>query len=159
MVNIHCKVITCIKHLILLVSIILLTVVYHSCKKQELVILEQKILRSQMNPHLIFNVLSSIQSSLLEKKTMISATYLAKFAKLMRQNFDYIKKKQIPIKDELDMIKNYLDTKKFRFKNKFDYEITIDENINLGTNIVPSMILQPFIDNAIKHGFANISYK
>ena len=61
--------------------------------KQELVILEQKILRSQMNPHLIFNVLSSIQSSLLEKKTMISATYLAKLAKLMRQNFDYIKKK------------------------------------------------------------------
>ncbi len=127
--------------------------------KQELVILEQKILRSQMNPHFIFNVLSSIQSSLLEKKQMVSATYLSKFAKLMRQNFDYIQKRKIPIKDELDLIKNYLDTQKFRFKDKFDYVINVDDKLKTDKYFIPPMILQPFVENAIKHGFANIPYK
>ncbi len=127
--------------------------------KQELIVLEQKILRSQMSPHFIFNVLSSIQNSLLENNPIISATYLSKFARLMRQNFDYIRKKQIKIQEELDMIRNYLDTQKFRFKDKFDYQINVDKELLDKDYFVPPMILQPFVENAIKHGFANISYK
>ena len=127
--------------------------------KQELIVLKQKILRSQMNPHFIFNVLSSIQNSLLEKNPIESATYLSKFAKLMRQNFDYIGKRQIKLKEELDMIRNYLDTQKFRFKDKFDYQINVDNSLTTGKYLIPPMILQPFVENAIKHGFANISYK
>ncbi len=127
--------------------------------KQELVVLEQKILRSQMSPHFIFNVLSSIQNSLLENKPVVSATYLSKFAKLMRQNFDFIQKKHIHLKEELDMIRNYLDTQKFRFKDKFDYVINVDDKLKTEDYLIPPMILQPFVENAIKHGFANIPYK
>lgn len=127
--------------------------------KQEQFILEQKVLRSQMNPHFIFNVLGSIQGSLIENNPIISATYLSKFAQLIRQNFDYVQKKQISLKEELEMVQNYIDTQKFRYKNKFDYEISVDEQLLQESVFIPPMILQPFVENAIEHGFKNISYK
>ncbi|HFX18261.1 MAG TPA: tetratricopeptide repeat protein [Flavobacteriales bacterium] len=126
--------------------------------EQERYILESKVLRSQMNPHLIFNVLSSIQNSLFENKPMVSATYLSKFAKLIRQNFDYIQKKLISLKEELEMVDNYIDTQKFRYKDKFSYKIIIDENVDNDV-LIPPMILQPFVENAIEHGFKNIDYQ
>ena len=127
--------------------------------KQEQFILEQKVLRSQMNPHFIFNVLGSIQRSLIENKPIISATYLSKFAQLIRQNFEYVQKKQISLKEELEMIQNYIDAQKFRYKDKFDYEIIVDEQLSKEQVFIPPMILQPFVENAIEHGFKNISYK
>jgi len=127
--------------------------------KQERFLLEQKVLLSQMNPHFIFNVLSSIQNSLIENKPIISATYLAKFAQLIRQNFDFIQKKNISLKEELKMLRNYLDTQSFRYKEKFDYQINIDPSINQANTEIPPMILQPFVENAIEHGFKQIDYK
>jgi len=127
--------------------------------RQEQFILEQKILRSQMNPHFIFNVLSSIQNSLIENNPILSATYLSKFAKLIRQNFDYIQKKQISLQKELEMIRNYLDTQKFRYKEKFDYQINISSDVDQYNTKISPMILQPFLENAIEHGFKNINYK
>ncbi len=127
--------------------------------KQEQFILEQKVLRSQMNPHFIFNILGSIQNSLIQNKPIVSATYLSKFAQLIRQNFDYIQKKQISLKEELDMLRNYLDTQKFRFKDKFNYHIYLDEQLVKEQVFIPPMILQPLVENAIEHGFHNISYQ
>ena len=127
--------------------------------RQEQFILEQKVLRSQMNPHFIFNVLSSIQNSLIENNPILSATYLSKFAKLIRQNFDYIQKKQISLQKELEMIRNYLDTQKFRYKEKFDYQININPDIDQYKTGISPMILQPFLENAIEHGFKNLNYK
>jgi len=127
--------------------------------KQEKYILEQKVLRSQMNPHFIFNVLSSIQNSLIENNPIKSAAYLSKFAQLIRKNFEFIKKRHISLKDELEAIENYLETQKFRYKDKFDYELTLDKNIDHENTMVPPMILQPFIENSIEHGFKNINYK
>jgi len=127
--------------------------------KQEKYILEQKVLRSQMNPHFIFNVLTSIQNSLIQNNPIVSATYLSKFAQLIRANFDHVKKSCISLKDELKVLINYLETQKFRYKDKFDYIIDIDEKINQEKMMVPPMILQPFVENAIEHGFKNISYK
>ena len=127
--------------------------------KQEKFMLEQKVLRSQMNPHFIFNVLSSIQSTLIENNPVKSATYLSKFAQLIRQNFDFVQKRYISLHDEIQMIINYMDTQKLRYKDKFDYEIIIDEKINQEFTQIPPMILQPFIENAIEHGFKNINYK
>ena len=127
--------------------------------KQEQFILEQKVLRSQMNPHFIFNVLGSIQRSLIENKPIISATYLSKFAQLIRQNFEYVQKKQISLKEELEMVQNYIDAQKFRYKDKFDYEINVDDHLSKEQVFIPPMILQPFVENAIEHGFKNISYK
>ncbi len=127
--------------------------------KQEQSQLEQKVLRAQMNPHFIFNVLSSIQSSLLENNPILSATYLSKFAQLIRQNFEFIQKKSIPLAAELQMTRNYLDTQKFRFGDKFDYQIKIDPGLDTNHYQVPPMILQPFVENAIEHGFKNIQHK
>lgn len=127
--------------------------------KQEQFILEQQVLRAQMNPHFIFNVLVSIQNSLIENKPVVSATYLSKFAKLIRQNFEYIQKKQISLKEELEMLRNYIDAQKIRYKDKFDYEIIVDDKLSIEQVFIPPMILQPFVENAIEHGFKNISYK
>lgn len=121
--------------------------------KEEKNSLELKVLRAQMNPHFIFNALSAIQNSILDNDPLKSATYLSRFAKLIRQNFDFINHKTIPLKDELDALKNYLDTQIMRFENKFDYTINLSKNINITNVEIPPLLLQPFIENAIEHGF------
>lgn len=123
--------------------------------EKEKMVLEQRVLRSQMNPHFIFNSLAAIQNSLLDNKPIESATYLSRFAKLIRQNFDFINKKHILLYEEIDSLKNYLDTQKMRFQNKFDYEINIFADVDMQTVNIPPLLLQPFVENAIEHGFKN----
>jgi len=115
--------------------------------------LEQKVLRAQMNPHFIFNALSAIQNSLLDNDPIVSATYLSRFAKLIRQNFDFISQKNILLRDEIDALKNYLDTQKMRFEDKFDYTIKIANDIDIDLIQIPPLLLQPFVENSIEHGF------
>ncbi len=119
--------------------------------------LEQKVLRSQMNPHFIFNALSAIQNTLMDNDPIKSAGYLSRFAKLIRQNFDFLHEKQILLKDEIDALKNYLDVQKLRFDDKFDYEINIFADVDLESIEIPPLLLQPFIENAINHGFQGIT--
>ena len=123
--------------------------------ENEKIDLEQNVLRSQMNPHFIFNAISAIQNSLLDNEPLKSATYLAKFAKLIRQNFDFVEKKSITLKDEFDMLENYVSTQQLRFKDKFDFKLDIDKNINIEETKIPPLLLQPFIENSIEHGFKN----
>ena len=123
---------------------------------KEKMFLEQKVLRSQMNPHFIFNALSAIQNSLLDNEPLKSASYLSRFAKLIRQNFDFIDKKSISLSEEIDTLKNYLDTQKMRYEDKFDYEINIYDNVDIHTIEIPPLMLQAFVENAIEHGFKNI---
>ncbi len=117
--------------------------------------LEQKVLRSQMNPHFIFNSLSAIQNSLLDNDPLKSAMYLAKFAKLIRQNFDFINQKTITLEEEIDALKNYMDTQKLRFQDKFEYQFIMSENLDPHTIEIPPLLLQPFVENSIEHGFKN----
>ncbi|HFS67932.1 MAG TPA: tetratricopeptide repeat protein [Flavobacteriia bacterium] len=117
--------------------------------------LEQSVLRSQMNPHFIFNTLSAIQNTLLDDEPIKSAIYISKFATLIRQNFDFVNKKTIKLSEEIDALKNYMDTQKLRFNNKFDYKINIDNTINSSKIEIPPLLIQPFIENAIEHGFRN----
>lgn len=119
------------------------------------ILLEQKFLRSQMNPHFIFNALSSIQNSLLDGNPIKSVKYLSSFARLIRQNFDFIQEQTISLSDELDALQNYLDTQKMRFEQKFDYIINLDPNIDIYKNKIPPLLLQPFVENSIEHGFKN----
>ncbi len=123
--------------------------------EKDKILLEQKLLRSQMNPHFIFNTLSSIQSSLLNENPVKSVKYLSRFAKLIRQNFDFTNKKTITLEEEIDALKNYMDTQKIRFEEKFDYTINIDANIDTYQTKIPPLLLQPFVENAIEHGFKN----
>ncbi len=124
-------------------------------EEKQKVILEQKVLRSQMNPHFIFNALSSIQNSLLDNEPIKSASYISKFAKLIRQNFDFINEKTIPLSDEIDALQNYMDTQKMRYPDKFDYEINIFADVDMDDVKIPPLLLQPLVENAIEHGFKN----
>ncbi|MBL3656906.1 tetratricopeptide repeat protein [Fulvivirga sediminis] len=120
--------------------------------EKEKMMLEQSVLRSQMNPHFIFNALSAIQNSLLDNKPIESATYLSRFARLIRQNFEFINKKYISLADEIELLKNYFSTQMIRFKDRFDYKINVD-NLDEEDTEIPPMLLQPFAENAIEHGF------
>lgn len=127
--------------------------------QQERILLERSILRSQMNPHFIFNSLSAIQNSLLDNSPIQSASYLSRFAKLIRLNFDFINHESISLVDELDALKNYIETQQMRFKQKFDYEITISDDLDQNTISIPPLLLQPFVENSIEHGFKNLRSK
>ena len=120
--------------------------------KQDKLVLEHKVLRTQMNPHFIFNALTSIQKTIFDGDPLKSATYLSKFAKLIRQNFEFVSKTEILLFDDIDALKNYIDTQQLRFDNKFEYKIKIDEEINTLQVNIPPMLLQPFVENAIEHG-------
>lgn len=114
--------------------------------------LEQRLLRAQMNPHFIFNTLAAIQNITLEGNPVKSSNYIAKFSKLIRQNFDYVRKEEITLEEETAMISNYIDTQQLRFNNSFTYRIDIAENCNVKELKVPPMLLQPFVENAIEYG-------
>jgi ligand-binding sensor domain-containing protein len=116
--------------------------------------MELQALRAQMNPHFTFNVLNSIQYYIGYNNAAAAQSYLAKFSKLIRLTLDNSKNTFITLSEEQRMLTLYLDLEKMRFENKFDYDIIIDESINPAT-LIPNMILQPFVENAIKHGFKN----
>jgi len=114
---------------------------------------EQKLLRSQMNPHFIFNAISSIQNFLFDKNDLkIALSYLSKFADLMRQTLEHSREENITLENELDSLKNYLSLQQLRYQNKFNYKIIIDPEIDPSELLVPPLIAQPFVENSIEHG-------
>lgn len=120
--------------------------------EKENMVLEQKVLRNQMNPHFIFNALTAIQGSVFDKDPLKSVTYLSTFSKLIRQNFEFTNKPLISLKEDLDALKNYIETQQLRFEHVFNYKFNVDEQIDLETTKIPPMLLQPFVENAIEHG-------
>lgn len=113
---------------------------------------ELKALRAQMNPHFLFNSLNSIQQFILTHKEDEAVFYLNKFARLMRMILNNSEKPSVTLKEEIDALKIYVELEKMRFSNKFDYEITVAENIDTEYEQIPTMLLQPFVENAILHG-------
>jgi hypothetical protein len=118
--------------------------------------LEMNALRSQMNPHFIFNTLSSIQNFILNKDEKEANKYLSKFAKLMRSIVQNSDKSFINLQEEIHTLELYLHLEQLRFPNKFDYRFEISEKVSLSDDIIPPMILQPFIENSIRHGIAHL---
>jgi ligand-binding sensor domain-containing protein len=114
--------------------------------------LETKMLRSQMNPHFIFNSLNSIQKYIWENKEEDAAEYLARFAKLIRAILENSRKETILLKEEIDVMKLYVELEHRRSNAHFDYAIKVSEEINLQNAVIPPLLLQPFIENAIWHG-------
>ena len=108
--------------------------------------LEQSLLRVQMNPHFIFNTLAAIQNITLEGNPIKSSNYIAKFSKLIRQNFDYVRKEAITLSKEVSMISNYIETQQLRFNNIFSYKIEIEDSLDVHAINVPPMLLQPFVE-------------
>lgn len=112
---------------------------------------EIKAIKSQMNPHFIFNALNSIQDLILKKDVRGSNLYMGKFSSLVREVLYYSGKDFVSLDKEIEILNNYLELEKLRFKNDFNYSILT--NIDEGTPIeIPSLFIQPYVENAIKHG-------
>lgn len=116
--------------------------------------LQQKLLRSQMNPHFIFNALQSIQNYIYENNPHNAAVYLSKFAVLMRLILENSREEYIPLQSEIKTLELYLELQQLRFENRFNYAIDVSEAIDIDFIAIPPMLAQPFIENAIEHGLA-----
>ena len=116
--------------------------------------LEQRLLRSQMNPHFIFNALSCIQEYVISKNPLEASSYLANFASLMRAILNNSNKEFITLKEEIETLKHYLQLQKLRYPEKLDYEIKIAQDMDTEDLMIPPMLAQPFIENAVIHGIA-----
>ena len=113
---------------------------------------ERSLLRTQMNPHFIFNALNSVQSFILNSNAPEAVRFLSKFAKLMRMILNNSMVQSVTLADEMQSLSLYLDLERARFDNKFNYSIDISGNIDEDLVHVPPMLVQPFIENAIIHG-------
>jgi len=122
----------------------------------EKLLVEQRLLRSQMNPHFIFNSLASVQNFIVKQDDTKASIYLSRFSELVRGILENSRKEWISVEIEISIIDNYLSLQKIRFPDEFDYNIDIDEGIDTENIMIPPMLIQPFLENAIDHG---IKYK
>lgn len=111
-----------------------------------------KSLRLQMNPHFLFNALNSIQQMILANEEMVATRYLSRFSKLLRSILIHSDKELISLKEELDILKLYVELESVRFKEAFTYDIYCDEDIDVDEIKIPTLLVQPFVENAIWHG-------
>jgi tetratricopeptide (TPR) repeat protein len=114
--------------------------------------LKQKLLRSQMNPHFMFNTLNAINQYIQTNKGLEASDYLAQYAKLMRQILENSAVEFVSLETEIEFLGNYLDMQQLRFEKSFTYTIEVDKSIDTEQFEIPPMIAQPFIENAIEHG-------
>lgn len=120
--------------------------------KQKAIESRLQSLRLQMNPHFLFNALNSIQQMILANEDVIATRYLSKFAKLLRTILVHSDKETISLKEDIDMLKLYIELESIRFKDSFQYSITCDEEIDIDEVKIPVLLIQPFVENAIWHG-------
>ena len=120
--------------------------------QQQTTELEMQALRAQMNPHFIFNCLSSINRFILVNKIEEASDYLTKFSRLIRMVLHNSEKPLIALESELEALRLYLDLERLRFKNAFNYSITFINTIDINAVYIPPMLIQPFAENAIWHG-------
>jgi len=149
--------------IVLLVLIIIFAVILIRQNKlreqQKNLLLQQRLFRSQMNPHFIFNSISSIHNFVIHEESSKAGQYLSKFSKLVRNILDSSFEEYISLQEEISTITNYLDLQKVRYINKFEYTIIIEENIDTEELMIPPMLAQPIIENAIEHGIKNKAEK
>lgn len=113
---------------------------------------EMKALRSQMNPHFIFNSLNSIRHYTAQNNIKLADEYLVRFSLLMRQVFENSDHKKVSLADDLHALELYMQIEAARLDNKFSYEIQVDETIDVENTMIPPLLLQPFVENSIWHG-------
>lgn len=148
----------------LIIIVLLVLVLIYSLWRRRKVIhqkaqseLKQKLLRSQMNPHFLFNTLNAINQYIQTNQGTIASDYLARYAKLMRQILENSAVEYVTLENEIEFLNNYLVLQQLRFSHSFNYDILVDDNIDAGSIEIPPMIAQPFIENAIEHGLRGLS--
>ena len=127
---------------------------FKSVKQQKYAnnLLALKSLRTQMNPHFIFNALNSVNSFIASNDERAANKYLSEFSQLMRSVLENSEEDFIPLEKEIELLELYVKLEHFRFKDKFEYAITIDENLKIDEFVIPPMLLQPYVENAVWHG-------
>jgi hypothetical protein len=147
---------------LLAVSWVLLLYFFQRQKRQkqekEKILLQQQLLRTQMEPHFIFNTLSALQSFIRFDEKEKSIKYLSQFSKLLRSSLELSRKNYVPLDHELEAIENYLSLQQMRFEYTFVYEIIIPDT-DTSALLIPPMLIQPFVENAIIHGIGSLSDK
>jgi LytS/YehU family sensor histidine kinase len=119
---------------------------------QKLAAMEMSVLRAQMNPHFMFNSLNSIKNYILKKKTEEASSYLTKFSQLMRAVLQNSQSTLIPLHEELKALSLYIELEALRFEGEFEWKIMVDPSLNSETLAVPPLLIQPYVENAIRHG-------
>jgi len=114
--------------------------------------LEMQALRAQMNPHFIFNSLNSINMFILENNKLQASEYLSRFSRLVRLILQNSQEALIPLERELEALQLYLELESLRFEDKFEYKISVDEEVDTTVLKLPPLIIQPYAENAIWHG-------
>jgi tetratricopeptide (TPR) repeat protein len=130
-------------------------ILYHNHRlktRHQAIEMQQRLLRSQMNPHFIFNSLVAIQSFIYSKEPQVAGDYLAKFSDLVRMTLDSSREEFVYLEKELKLLKIFLELQSLRFDHKFDYALHVDKELNTENTLVPPMLAQPFVENAIEHG-------
>lgn len=159
--TIYWWILTGIFALILLSIIIGILISYHIKKKGEkekiaikskINILEQKALQASMNPHFLYNILSTIQYFISQDNNQTANTILSKFAKLMRKHLEICMNSTIALNEEIQYLDLYLSLEKIRFARKLEYSINFSPEVSEDDILIPSMLIQPFVENAIWHG-------
>jgi tetratricopeptide (TPR) repeat protein len=114
--------------------------------------LEVQALRSQMNPHFIFNCLNAINRFILGHETEAASDYLTKFSRLMRMIMNHSRHSTVTLADEIEMLQLYLEMERLRFKDAFDYRLDVEEDLDTEEVRIPPLLIQPFVENAVWHG-------
>ncbi|MCW3462164.1 histidine kinase [Chitinophaga nivalis] len=117
--------------------------------------IELKAIRAQINPHFIFNCLNSIQLFVMQRDYEYAQKYLSDFSYLIRKTLDFSRRNFISLADEITYLNTYLGLEKMRFENRMEYEIIVDADIATAELEIPAMLLQPYVENAVKHGMTN----
>ncbi|MBS1511921.1 MAG: histidine kinase [Bacteroidetes bacterium] len=121
--------------------------------------LQTQVLRSQMNPHFIFNCLNSIENFIMQNDKRQASDYLNKFSQLIRSILDSSRNEVVPIEKDMEALKLYVELEQLRFNNKFTFSLFLDPALAGGDYRVPSLLVQPFVENAIVHGMAHSEEK
>jgi LytS/YehU family sensor histidine kinase len=114
--------------------------------------LEAKALTSQMNPHFIYNSLSTVQHLIVLNEQQKAFDYISDFSLLMRQMLNNSRKSYVALEDEIDFLTRYMELERFRFSNSFEYEFQVEDAIKVHSHRIAPMLIQPILENAIKHG-------
>jgi tetratricopeptide (TPR) repeat protein len=147
----------------LMVVIVLIAFMLHQHNKikssRKYLLLQQRLLRSQMNPHFIFNSLASVQNFIVKQDDTKASIYLSRFSELVRSILNNSIEEQITLEQEISTIENYLELQKVRFPEKFNFSLFVDDRLDTENTFIPPMLAQPFIENSIEHGIKHKAEK
>ncbi len=146
------SIITLIALTTLLIILLILGLKRYRLQQKHNLFLDLKSMRTQMNPHFIFNALNSVNGFIARNDELNANKYLIRFSKLMRSVLDNSESDFIPLSDEISLLELYLQLEHSRFADKFSYDFKVDEDIDIRSYQIPPMLIQPYIENAIWHG-------